>query len=277
MAAAFSRSKALAGLVTGDTQSDAEYNALTYCGQLTGNGNCQGAEWVLHGWLALAYYNIGTASKPNIQAWAVEPGQTAQGAKNNAVNLCDYLAGSSVCAYIGEEPSPSTAKPYAQGGPSVGANDYPTFLAAPPQDSVNPDPWGFFNRECTSFVAWRVNDNNGIRFSNNMTGPNGKKGHFGAAYQWKQNALNIGYKYSTVPTARSVAWWGPNYHGAGAAGHVAYVDSVTKNGSTVVGITIEQYNWGTPGSYSTKYVKVSAGSYPEGFIHGLEGGRLVGP
>ena len=78
MAAAFSRSKALAGLVTGDTESDAEYNALTYCGRLTGNANCQGAEWVIHGWLALADYDTGTASKPNVQDWAVEPGQTAQ-------------------------------------------------------------------------------------------------------------------------------------------------------------------------------------------------------
>ena len=161
----------------------------------------------------------------------------------------------------------------------MGANDYPTFLATAPKDSVDPDPWNFLNRECTSFVAWRINDNNGVRFTNTMTGPNGKAATFGNAVNWVKAATSIGYTYNTTPTARSIAWWGDDYHGAGATGHVAYVDSVTMNGSQVAGITIEQYNWGIPidqGNYSTLYVPVGSGSYPEGFIHGLEGGQLLG-
>jgi hypothetical protein len=54
MAGAFSQSKGLAGLATGDTQSDAEYNALLYCDKLASNADCQGAHWVRNGWLAAA-------------------------------------------------------------------------------------------------------------------------------------------------------------------------------------------------------------------------------
>jgi surface antigen len=152
-------------------------------------------------------------------------------------------------------------------------------LATSAKDSRT-DPWDFFSRECTSFVAWRINDNNGVYFTNTMTGPNGKKATFGNAVNWMTAATSIGYTYNTTPSARSIAWWGDKYHGAGPTGHVAYVDSVTMNGSQVAGITIEQYNWGIPinqGNYSTLYIPVGSGSYPEGFIHGLEGGQLVGP
>jgi surface antigen len=275
MAAAYSKSKGILGLVSGDTQSDAEYNALTYCDQLTSNANCLGAQWVLDGWLALAEYNTGSTNVPVIRDWAVSPGTTAQGAKNNAISLCNYFAGANVCSYIGEDQSPSTNKSYTYGSPSIGANDYPTFLATPSQDSVNPDPWNFLNRECTSFVAWRINDNNAVHFSNTMTGPNGKTATFGNASNWMNAATSIGYTYSTMPTARSIAWWASN--------HVAYVDSVTMSGSKVAGITIEQYNWElppsyAPGAYSTLYIPVGGTTngepYPTGFIHGLEGTQL---
>lgn len=277
MAAAYSKSKGTAGLSTGATQSDAEYNALLYCDKLTSNANCQGARWVLHGWLALAEYNMGSASSPNIQDWGISDGKTAQDAENNAVSFCDQIAGADVCKYIGQEQSPSTTQPYTYGSPNIGTNDYPTYLATPPLDSLT-DAWDFFSRECTSFVAWRINDSNGVYFANTMTGPNGKTATFGNGVNWMTAATSIGYTYNTTPTARSIAWWGDDYHGAGSTGHVAYVDSVTMNGSQVAGITVEQYNWGIPlnqGNYSTLYIPVGSGNYPEGFIHGLEGTQLV--
>jgi surface antigen len=277
-AGAFAISNGNSYTATGDTQSDAEYNALTHCHQETSNANCQGAQWVLNGWLALAEYYTGSASAPVVQWWAISAGQTGAEANTNAVNFCNKLAGADVCTYIGEEQSPSTTESYTHGPPSVGANDYPTFLATPAKDYYNPDPWGFENRECTSFVAWRVNDNNGVYFNNTVKGPNGKSATFGNASNWMNAATSIGYTYNTTPTARSIAWWGDDYDGAGSAGHVAYVDSVTMNGSEVAGITVEQYNWGIPlnqGNYSTLYVPVSSGAYPERFIHGLEGTQLI--
>ena len=287
MAAAYSKSKGTAGLSTGDTQSDAEYNALVYCHQLTGAADCQGARWVLNGWLALAEYNTGSASAPVVNDWAISAGHTAAEAHTNAVNFCDQIAGADVCKYIDERQSPSTNQPYTTHAPSVGADDYPTFLATPNKDAVNPDPWDFFNRECVSFVAWRINDNNGVYFSNNMTGPNSKTGHWGFAYQWAQNAVNIGLDqspgYNTTPTRGSIAWWGKS--STTPDGHVAYVDSVTMNGSQVAGVTIEQYNWNEEGEYSTVYIPVGstvqppgfkwAEPYPTGFIHGLEGTKLI--
>jgi hypothetical protein len=65
---------------------------------------------------------------------------------------------------------------------TLGTNDYPSNLANAAQDSVV-DPWHFYNRECVSFVAWRLSHDNGVsNFDNNMMGPNGTTGHFGNAY-----------------------------------------------------------------------------------------------
>src|SRR5579862_5177280 len=48
------------------------------------------------------------------------------------------------------------------GAASLG-NDYPSNLADAAKDSLV-GPWQFYNRECTSFVAWRLNSANGIAF-----------------------------------------------------------------------------------------------------------------
>jgi surface antigen len=276
MAAAYSKSDGVVWMVTGDSSSDAQVNALYACDTLTTNApqDCQGAQWVLNGWLALAEYYTGSSSAPVVHAWGVSAGQTAAAAKANAVGFCNSLDNvpGTACTYIGEASSPATTQSPTYGHPLVGANDYPTYLATPPLDAVV-DPWGFYNRECTSFVAWRVNDNNGVLFFNSMPGPrhNGSStNRWGNASNWKQHATDIGYTYNQTPAARSIAWW---------PGHVAYVDSVSMSGSTVTGITIEQYNWGVAGSYSKVFIPVGGipkgQPYPSGFIHGLEGIQLI--
>jgi len=50
-----------------------------------------------------------------------------------------------------------------------GVDDYPSRLKNAPQDSLV-DPWQFYNRECTSFVAWRLNHDAGIAFHNMYKG-----------------------------------------------------------------------------------------------------------
>ena len=42
---------------------------------------------------------------------------------------------------------------------AAGVDDYPTKWRNVPQDSVT-DTWGYPNRECTSFVAWRLHERN---------------------------------------------------------------------------------------------------------------------
>ena len=143
---------------------------------------------------------------------------------------------------------------------TVGTNDYPSSLASPAKDAVV-DPWGFSNRECVSFVAWRLNNDNGLAFRNNMIG-----GHYGNAVEWKQNAVNLygASVYNSAPAAGSVAWWNANYHGASSLGHVAYVSSVNSDGSVV----IEQYNaYPAVGGYSKTTVAPGSSSWPSGFIH----------
>lgn len=124
---------------------------------------------------------------------------------------------------------------------ALGVNDYPSNLATAARDSLV-DPWGFYNRECTSFVAWRMNNDNHVAFSNNMSGPNGTTGHFGDATNWAANAASIGYNVNTSPAIGSIAVW------PSTIGHVAYVDAVNADGT----INTEEYNWSGDGAYHTR-------------------------
>src|SRR6476661_6733168 len=63
-----------------------------------------------------------------------------------------------------------------------GSDDYPARLKAAAQDALA-DPWMFYNRECTSFVAWRLNHDAGVDFSNYYGGV-----HWGDASNWKYAA-----------------------------------------------------------------------------------------
>lgn len=94
------------------------------------------------------------------------------------------------------------------------------------------DAWKFYNRQCTSFVAWRLNDA-GIKFSNYMKG-----GHFGNAENWARNAKKLGYKVNKTPKPGAVAQWDAFAFGHSGWGHVAYVTEI-KGGK----VTIEEYNY----------------------------------
>jgi surface antigen len=131
---------------------------------------------------------------------------------------------------------------------AAGTNDYP--YAGSSADSV--DQWGFYTRECTSFVAWRMVHNNGVTdFSNSMRG-----GHWGNAYEWAANASRLGYRVDSTPAVGAIAYWGPNQGGAYSFGHVAWVESVNGDGS----VNVEEYNFRTPYGYGTR-ANVRATSY----------------
>ncbi|MDR0944765.1 MAG: CHAP domain-containing protein, partial [Bifidobacteriaceae bacterium] len=93
-------------------------------------------------------------------------------------------------------------------------------------------PLGYAPRNCTDFVAWRLNEYAGYthspwKYTHNSMTPNG-----GNAVQWAQY-----FKGDNTPKLGSVAWWGSD-HGGGY-GHVAIVTAVHADGS----ITIEEYNY----------------------------------
>ncbi|SDW46436.1 CHAP domain-containing protein [Marininema mesophilum] len=108
------------------------------------------------------------------------------------------------------------------------------------------DAWGFYNRQCTSFVAWRMNQH-GKKFSNMMRG-----GRWGDATNWDNNASNLGYSVNRTPKVGAIAQWDAGDN-ASRFGHVAFVKEV--KGSK---ITIEEYNYNPRYGFSTRTIPASS-------------------
>jgi surface antigen len=109
------------------------------------------------------------------------------------------------------------------------------------------DAWGFALRNCTSFVAWRLRETNGMTdFVNHMGG-----GSWGDAWKWDDNARDLGYLVDDVPAVGAVA-----QTDGGRIGHVAWVSAVG-DGS----VTVEEYNYYTPGAYDVRTVPTSTFRY----------------
>ena len=122
-------------------------------------------------------------------------------------------------------------------------NDYPWPTANTDQLS----PLGYVYRNCTDFVAWRLNRDAGITTAPwkytwaNLT-PLG-----GDAIDWKTSWLANGWTTSHTPIPGAVAWWGKS---GGPSGHVAYVQAVNLNKT----VTLEEYNWGGTNKYDTRTI-----------------------
>ena len=128
-------------------------------------------------------------------------------------------------------------------GGSAPIDDYPSQWRNVAQDSVF-DTWLEFNRECTSFVAWRLHARSRFEmpFHDN-------------ANMWGSRAKSLGYRVDSTPTVGSVAWTS-----AGTSGHVAWVQAVS--GSTVA---LEDYNTGFPTGRYGLHPDIAANSYQ--YIH----------
>ena len=104
------------------------------------------------------------------------------------------------------------------------------------------DSWGQYNRECTSFCAWRLHSRNGFEIP----------WAFGYATTWGTHAASLGYAVNSTPAVGSIAWF--------SFGHVAWVESVNSNST----VTIEEYNYDYNGDYNERTI---ADSTVSGFIH----------
>lgn len=102
------------------------------------------------------------------------------------------------------------------------------------------DPWAFYKRECTSFVAFRLNKV--MDFHNHMRG-----GRFSNAENWDENARAIGFKVNRKPRKGSVM-----VRNSGAYGHVAMVAKVGKGR-----VYVEQYNAGGSHRYSKEWLSIT--------------------
>jgi surface antigen len=156
------------------------------------------------------------------------------------------------------QPGPGPGSPFGAG--CVRGDDYPfkTQSYGTYRIPTDVDPWKFYYRECTSFVAWRLNQN-GIPFTNSYLQPPGYS--WGSAWLWDDAALRAHVKMDHTPEPGAVAQW----DWGGSNGHVAYVAAV-KNDGTVV---LEEYNYNRTGRYGdngTLRYNVAASSV-HNFIH----------
>lgn len=135
-------------------------------------------------------------------------------------------------------PKPAAPRPVTTTTSSTPTgNDYPYANAA----GNEVDKWGFTERQCVSFAAWRLA--RAGRAINNAQG-------WGSAYNWDDNARTLGIRVSTTPHVGAIAQWnvgesskvfmngGTGTFTAGEYGHVGYVAAVYSDGSAL----IEQYN-----------------------------------
>lgn len=113
------------------------------------------------------------------------------------------------------------------------------------------DAWGFTQRQCVSYVAWRLAQS-GHPISNDLDG-------WGSASGWDETAQRLGMTVDSVPTLGAVAHWNPRESSrtgaagstglftAGDYGHVAYVTQVFGDGS----VQVDQYNATGTRAFST--------------------------
>ncbi|MEW4355058.1 SH3 domain-containing protein [Streptococcus pneumoniae] len=119
-------------------------------------------------------------------------------------------------------------------------DDYPAHLKNAAQDTIV-DPWTMYNRECTSFVAYRLSSANGYNL------PAG----YGNADTWGGIARSRGIRVDKTPALGAVAWWDHC--------HVAWVAELMGDQ-----VRIEEYNYDYAGHYHTRIIPTSSVT---GFIH----------
>jgi surface antigen len=133
------------------------------------------------------------------------------------------------CSGGGTQPPPSSGKI-----PGPMGDDYPYKHSCGPAEK-----WHYFKCQCTSFVAWRINERLGVQFTNQYKGTN-----WGNANSWDDAARRTGVRVDNKPVPGCIA-----QSNAGRAGHVAWVSKVSADK-----VTIEEYNWNTKEGYGTRTV-----------------------
>lgn len=121
----------------------------------------------------------------------------------------------------------------------AGNGGYPSAWAYATQDTVL-DNWGMYNRECVSYVAWKI-------ASTGRYMPGWGWQSMGNAAQWPA-AASGSIPQGSTPRVGSAAVWGSSA-GLGPLGHVAYVEVVNSDGS----IEVSQYNF-VHGQFSRMHV-----------------------
>lgn len=199
---------------------------------------------------------------------------------------CVTLAFVVVCGMAASEapahacycPTPATKAPPA----IVTGDDYPVAWKAQPKDRFA-TVFGL-NRECVSFVAWKLyRDAGGRKVPTDRSAPPDWATYsidvdreWGNAGNWGAYATAHRVAVDHRPTVGSVAQWNVHRVIGMKVGHVGIVKAVHGDGS----IDIEQYNLREDGRYSVLHMAKNAGAvdrsnghgawtvpWPDNFIH----------
>ncbi|MCW2606966.1 MAG: N-acetylmuramoyl-L-alanine amidase [Frankiales bacterium] len=160
-----------------------------------------------------------------------------------AVLLLSFLALPALPAHAGTDDYPYRGAVCASTGSTSGSCPNYDWRV----NGAEFDPWGFAFRNCTSWVAWRMRNTNGVDFFNGMRG-----GRWGNANTWDDNARALGYAVDNRPAAGAIAQTDD-----GSFGHVAWVAAVNSDGSVVV----EDYNYAGTGVFARRTVSAAAFRY----------------
>jgi surface antigen len=112
------------------------------------------------------------------------------------------------------------------------------------------DKWDFYQGQCTSWVAYRLNQLNGIPFTDSYKGD----GTWGDATNWGPHARALGIAVNGTPAVGSVAWY--------SSGHVAYVEQV----NSPISIVISEMNYDFDNGFWVHTITTSS-DWPTSFIH----------
>jgi surface antigen len=152
-------------------------------------------------------------------------------------------------------PRTSSTPKVSQTAQPWGTDDYPYRTQS---DFYATDRWGFTQRQCVSFAAWRL--------AQHGHGISNTRDNWGSAYTWDDTARRLGFSVTHTARVGEIAQWNAHedspYYGKGASrpngtfvaggyGHVGYVKQVYADGSALV----EQYNMSGSRAYSVMRVK----------------------
>jgi surface antigen len=119
------------------------------------------------------------------------------------------------------------------------------------------DKWAFYRGQCTSWVAYRLNELNGIAFTNYYGGA----GRWGDAVHWKKQATELKITVNTTPSPGAVAWYASTT--PAPDGHVAYVEAVSSKTSFIM----SEMNYDADNGFWVHAITKSTGDWPTAFIH----------
>jgi surface antigen len=149
--------------------------------------------------------------------------------------VSDYYVKTGTDGFVTDKCGSSKPAPAKGGIPGPVKDDYPSSYKS---SCGKPDRWKYWTCQCTSFVAWRINERLDVKFNNNYKGV-----HWGDAKGWDEAAKKSGVTINNTPVPGAIAQSSEN------AGHVAWVTKVSDGK-----VTVEEYNFEEKEGYGKRTV-----------------------